>query len=142
MEKRAIDRRPIMNDSQISRRSVIAGFVAAATGSAVAAQDAVKVQPRSYKVVFENSELRVLEYASLPGMGVCGMGVHSHPRHLSILQSPARVRVTAHGKTFIAKNKAGDVVYEPAVTHEAENISGHGVRALMIEFKTPPPRGV
>jgi hypothetical protein len=129
-----------MNEFGISRRDTIVGLVAAATGSALAAQDPTKVQPRSYRVVFENSEVRVLEYSSLPGMGVCGTGVHSHPRHLSILMTPARVRVTAKGKTFVATNQEGDVFYEPAVTHEAENISGHGVRALMVEFKTPPRR--
>ena len=129
-----------MNAPEITRRSTIVGLVAAATGSALAAQDPVKVQPRSYRVVFENAELRVLEYSSVPGMGVCGTGVHSHPRHLNIALTPSRVRVTAKGKTFVATNNEGDVWYEPAVTHEAENISGHGVRALMVEFKTPPPR--
>lgn len=129
-----------MNAPEITRRSTIVGLVAAATGSALAAQDPVKVQPRSYRVMFENAELRVLEYSSVPGMGVCGTGVHSHPRHLNIALTPSRVRVTAKGKTFVATNNEGDVWYEPAVTHEAENISGHGVRALMVEFKTPPPR--
>lgn len=130
-----------MDELGISRRDTVVGLVAAATGSAVAAQDPTKVQPRSYRVVFENAEIRVLEYSSIPGMGVCGTGVHSHPRHLSIALTPARVRVTANGKTFVATNKEGDVWYEPAATHEAENISGHGARALMVEFKKPPPRG-
>lgn len=130
-----------MDELGISRRNTIVGLVAAATGSALAAQDPTKVQPRSYRVVFENAEVRVLEYSSIPGMGVCGTGVHSHPRHLSIALTPARVRVTANGKTFVATSKEGDVWYEPAGTHEAENISGHGARALMVEFKTPPRRG-
>jgi hypothetical protein len=73
-------------------------------------------------------------------MGVCGAGLHSHPRSLNIALTPSRVRVNANGKTFVATNKEGDVWYTPAVTHEAENISGHGVRALMVEFKTPPPK--
>lgn len=129
-----------MNAPEVTRRNAIVALAAAATGSALAAQDAAKVQPRSYRVVFENAEIRVLEYSSVPGMGVCGAGMHSHPRHLNITLTPARVRVTANGKTFVATNKEGDVWYEPAVTHEAENISGHGVRALMVEFKKPPPR--
>lgn len=130
-----------MKASEISRRDALAGLVVAAAATSASGQDAAKVQPRSYRVVFENAELRVLEYSSLPGMGVCGTGVHSHPRHLNIALTPARVRVTQNGKTFVATNKEGDVWYEPAVTHEAENISGHGARALMVEFKTPPPRG-
>jgi hypothetical protein len=129
-----------MSASGISRRNALAGLVAAATGSALAAQDPAKVQPRSYRVVFENSEVRVLEYSSVPGMGVCGAGLHSHPRSLNIALTPSRVRVSVNGNAFVATNKEGDVWYTPPVTHEAENISGHGVRALMVEFKTPPPR--
>ena len=124
----------------ISGRNMVFGLAAVMTASTLSAQDPAKVQPRSYRVLLENSEVRVLEYSSVPGMGVCGAGVHSHPRALNILLTPARVRVTAKGKTFIATNKEGDVWYTPAVTHEAENISGHGVRAVMVEFKTPRPR--
>lgn len=102
------------------------------------AQDASRVQPRSYRVVLDNNEVRVLQYAALPGMGVCGTGVHSHPRHLTILQSPARVRVTENGKTFVVVNKAGDVFWSDAGRHAAENISGSGVRSLIVEFKLPP----
>ena len=129
-----------MNKLGISGRNMVFGLAAVVTASTLSAQDPAKVQPRSYRVLFENSEVRVLEYSSVPGMGVCGAGVHSHPRALNILLTPARVRVTAKGKTFVATNKEGDVWYTPAVTHEAENISGHGVRAVMVEFKTPRPR--
>jgi hypothetical protein len=129
-----------MNKLGISGRTMVFGLTAVVTASTLWAQDPAKVQPRSYRVLLENSEVRVLEYSSVPGMGVCGAGVHSHPRALNILLTPARVRVTAKGKTFVATNKEGDVWYTPAVTHEAENISGHGVRAVMVEFKTPRPR--
>lgn len=105
-----------------------------------AAQDPARVQPRSYRVVFENSEVRVLQFAALPGMGVCGTGVHYHPRHLTILQTDARVRVHENGKVFTAVNKSGDVFWSEAGRHETENISGSGVRSLIVEFKTPAPR--
>ena len=101
------------------------------------AQDVVRVQSRSYRVMFENDEIRVLQFNSLPGMGVCGAGVHSHPRHLTILLTPARVRVSQGGKTFIATNKEGDVFWSEAERHQAENISGKGVRSIMVEFKKP-----
>jgi len=116
---------------------VLAALVAVAVPLVPSAQDAVRVQPRSYQVVFENSEIRAIRYSSLPGMGVCGTGVHTHPRHLTIALTPARVRVRVDGKTIIAENKAGDVFYGEAVRHEAENISGLGTTAIMIEFKRP-----
>jgi hypothetical protein len=102
------------------------------------AQDAARMQPRSYRVAFENDKLRVLEFVSRPGLGVCGSGMHSHPAHLSVALTPARVRVKLpDGKTFVGENKVGDVWWSEAETHETENISGRDVRALIVELKTP-----
>jgi hypothetical protein len=100
-------------------------------------QDAAKVQPASYRVVLENDSVRVLEFTGRPGMGVCGSGLHSHPAHLTVLLTPAKVKVTENGKTFIAQNKAGDVFWSEATTHETENISGATIRSLIIELKKP-----
>ena len=100
------------------------------------AQDAVQVQPASFRVVFENDRVRVLEFNSRPGLGLCGTGMHSHPAHVSVALSPAKARVKLpDGKTIIAENKLGDVFWSEAETHEVENISGRNVRALMIEMK-------
>ena len=70
-------------------------------------------------------------------MGVCGSGVHSHPAHLTVLLTPARVRIIDHGHVILANNKAGDVFWSEAVTHETENIGGANVRSLIIELKNP-----
>lgn len=103
------------------------------------AQDAAVVQPRAYKVVFENDKLRVLEFNSRPGMGLCGNGMHSHPAHLTVALSAAKARVKLpDGKVIVAENKLGDVFWSEAETHETENVSGRNVRALMIELKDPP----
>lgn len=118
------------------RRTLVAALPALLATGAAHAQDAAKVQPRAYKVVFENDRVRVLEFNSKPGMGVCGQGVHSHPAHLAVALSPARVRVTlADGKEIVAEQKIGDVFWSEAETHETENISGRDVRALMVELK-------
>ena len=116
----------------------LAGFVGAgAFALASVAQDATKAQPNSYRVVIENKSVRVLEYNAVPGMGVCGSGVHSHPAHLTILLSPARVKVTEGGRTFFAENRLGDVFWSDAVTHETENVGGANVRSLIVELKSP-----
>lgn len=101
------------------------------------AQDAAKMQPGAYRVLLENSSVRVLEFNSRPGMGICGIGQHSHPAHLTVLLTPAKVRVKENGKVFVAQNKAGDVFWSEAVTHETENITGANVRSLIIEIKAP-----
>jgi beta-alanine degradation protein BauB len=102
------------------------------------AQDAVKVQPQSYRIAFENDKLRVLDYNSRPGMGVCGTGMHSHPAHLTVVLSGGSVRIkTPDGKTVEQHDvPPGVVFWSEAETHEVENISGSNVRSLIVELKT------
>jgi mannose-6-phosphate isomerase-like protein (cupin superfamily) len=112
--------------------AVLSSFAATAS-----TQDAARVQPSSYRVVVDNDKVRVLEFTGRPGMGVCGAGLHSHPAHLTVLLTAAKVKVTENGKTTIVENKAGDSFWSPAVTHEVENYGGANVRSLIIEVKSP-----
>jgi beta-alanine degradation protein BauB len=124
-------------DPDALRRIVLAALPLLALEGTARAQDAAKVQPRAYRLVLENEHLRVLEFNSRPGMGVCGTGMHSHPAHLSVALSPARVRVRLpDDKTIEVENVLGDVWWNEAETHEVENISGRNVRALIIELKS------
>lgn len=121
------------------RRALMLALPAFLAAGAARAQDPVRVQPRAYRVVLENDHVRVLEYNSRPGMGICGQGMHSHPAHLTIALSPAKVRVKLpDGKTIVAENKLGDVFWAEAETHETENLTGREVRALMVELKSAP----
>jgi hypothetical protein len=101
------------------------------------AQDAAKVQPQSYRVALENDKLRVLDYNSRPGMGVCGNGMHSHPPHLTVVVSGGSVRIrTPDGKTVEQRDiPGGTVFWSEAETHSVENISGSNLRSLIIEIK-------
>ncbi len=104
------------------------------------AQDAALVQPRSYRVLLDNAKVRVLEFISRPGLGVCGTGLHSHPEHLAVVLTSATVRVTQDGRTTISTAKAGDVFWSPAVTHETENVGSTEARSLIIEIKSQDRR--
>ena len=128
---------PDTDDIDEGRRLLAALLPAFAFTGAAQAQDAAKVQPRAYKVAFENEKLRVLEFNSRPGMGVCGQGLHSHPAHLTVALAAGKVRVKQDGKVFTAENKAGDVFWSEAETHEVENISGRDMRAYIVELKGP-----
>jgi quercetin dioxygenase-like cupin family protein len=123
------------------RSTLLALLLTCAIGPPAAAQDAAKMQPRSYRVVLENDKVRVLEFRARPGLGVCGVGVHSHPGHVTVLLTDARVRVRQNGQVRIIQGKAGDAFWEPPVTHEVENYGGAEVRSLLIEVKTPPAPG-
>jgi beta-alanine degradation protein BauB len=119
------------------RRALLAAMPALLLAQRASAQDASRVQPQSYRNVLENERMRVLEFNSRPGMGVCGNGMHSHPAHLTVLLSSARVRETLQdGKVQLAREQPlGDVFWSPPITHQVENLSGHDVRALIIELK-------
>ena len=123
------------------RRALLAVLATLGLGEDVLAQDAAAMQPRAYRVALENHALRVLEFNSKPGMGVCGNGMHSHPAHLTVLLSHAKVRVKLpDGKIILGENKLGDVFWSEAETHEVENITGKDTRALLIELKPAPGR--
>lgn len=103
---------------------------------AALAQDASRVNPRAYRVGFENDRVRALEYQSRPGIGVCGVGQHSHPAHLSIALTAVKAKVTLpDGKVIYAQNQAGDMFWEEAITHTVENVGGSGARVVIVELK-------
>jgi hypothetical protein len=119
------------------RREALLWLAALGVGTETAqAQDAARMEPRSYKVLFENAKVRVLEYVSRPGIGVCGTGKHSHPDHVTVTLTPAKVKLTtADGKVQVHQVPAGAAFWDPASTHSAENIGGSGARMVLIEIK-------
>ena len=126
------------DDAVELRRRLLSLLPALVLAAEANAADPANVQPNNYRVAFENDHLRVLEFHSKPGLGVCGIGMHSHPAHLTVALSPGKARVKLpDGKTFVGENQLGDVFWSEAETHEVENISGKNMRALLVELKTP-----
>lgn len=125
-------------DASAGRRDALKLLAVLGIGSSSAAlaQDATKMEPRSYKLLFENDKVRVLEYESRPGIGVCGKGRHSHPDHVTVTLTPAKVKLTtADGKVQVNSIPAGSAFWEPASTHSAENIGGSASRMVLVEIK-------
>jgi beta-alanine degradation protein BauB len=120
------------------RRTLLWALPLLALGSKADAQDAAKVQAQSYRVAFENDKLRVLEYNSRPGMGVCGSGMHSYPAHLTVLLSSGSVRIRTPDGRVIEKDNIplGEVFWSEPETHVTENISGNNIRSLILELKS------
>lgn len=104
------------------------------------AQDSRLMLPAGFKLAFENQRMRVLEYNSRPGMGVCGEGVHTHPDHLTVVIKGGKMRVKLpDGKTANTTARDGEVFWsEGNIPHEIENVSGRDIRSLLIELKDPP----
>ncbi|HTV79769.1 MAG TPA: hypothetical protein VMF03_16060 [Steroidobacteraceae bacterium] len=100
------------------------------------AQDALIAQPQTYRLVLENSHVRVLGYTGRPGMGVCGNGLHSHPAHLGVVLSDGRARERLpNGHVEEVNVHRGEVFWSEAITHETENIGGQNIESLLIELK-------
>ncbi len=92
--------------------------------------------PNSSTVVFENDKVRCILYHTSTGENVCGFGMHSHPAHLYIMKTAGKFRVTTpDGKTATEEANAGDVGWEPAVTHRYEAISPGTVEVYLVEVK-------
>ncbi len=128
---------PTNDDVQLLRRALLVALPAVAIATRADAQDAAMLQPQSYRVALENDQLRVLEYNSRPGMGVCGVGMHSHPAHLTVALTNIRARERSQdGKVRLGPEMpAGTVFWSEAQTHEVENVGGANVRCLLVELK-------
>lgn len=123
-------------DNRKTRREVLAVLAALGVTREALAQDAVVANPRLFRVVLENERVRVLEYRSGPGMGVCGQGMHYHPDRVSVTLTDAKVRITnADGLTVVREISAGQVFFARAETHAVENIGGAGTRLYIVELK-------
>lgn len=124
------------NESPALNRRQAAALLAAFGVSAEAlAQDAATADPRSYRVLVENDRVRVLEYRSRPGMGVCGPGMHYHPAHVTVSLTGAKLKRTSEGKVTFADIPPGHVFFAEPETHSAEVIGGSSTRTYIIELK-------
>ena len=110
---------------------LIAGLTMLA--SAAVAQDPVKVDPGHYKVVFENSQVRVLRIHYGPHEKSV---MHSHPATVAVFLTDAKGEFTfADGKKQTFTVKAGDTQYEAANTHLPENTGDKGMDVIVVELK-------
>jgi len=120
----------------LTRRQALALLGALGVARDALSQDAPAAAPRSFRVVLDNDRVRVLEYRSRPGFGVCGEGMHSHPDHVTVSLTGAKLKIKAtDGSAVFRDIPPGTVFYAPAETHSAEVIGGLGTRSYIIELK-------
>jgi hypothetical protein len=131
-----------MTIPKLNRRQLLlaglGGLAAQLGASTAAAQDPAKVMPRSFRVVLENDKVRVLEFISRPGMGICGEGMHSHPARVNIVMNGWKSLASKPGSSPQAQErKDGEVFWRDAETHKVENVGKTNARVLMVELKSP-----
>ncbi len=95
--------------------------------------DAAKVAPHVYKVVFENERARVLEVTMEPGARA---EMHSHPDYFVYFLAAGKAKFTTPaGETQEIEWPADTGMWRDAEEHATENVGGDAVRALFFEPK-------
>ena len=121
------------------KRFILSIAVAGALASApllLRAQDPVKVDPKHYKVEFENNEVRILRINYGPGDKSV---MHSHPESVAVFLTDQKATFTTpDGKTTEMDAKAGEVKNLPAGAHLPQNIGDKPMELILMEFKNKP----
>lgn len=101
------------------------------------AQDPVKVDPKHYKVEFENAEVRVLRITYGPHEKSV---MHEHPNAVAVFLSNSSAKFTfPDGKTQDVVMKAGNAIWTPAGPHLPENTGDKPFELILVELKGKAP---
>jgi quercetin dioxygenase-like cupin family protein len=97
------------------------------------AQDAVDTDGDKYKVLVDNSCVRVLEYRDQPGQVT---HQHNHPAFVLYALAPFKRDIQlSDGKMIHRTFKAGDVLWSPAQRHIGKNVGTTPTHAIIVESK-------
>lgn len=117
------------------RRFVLfCGALCFSLSALLAAQDAVKADPKHYTVISENDQVRILKVHYGPNEKSV---MHSHPAGVVVYLTETKVKFHfPGGKSEEAGGKAGGAMYTPAVTHLPENATDKPFDVIVVELKT------
>ncbi len=97
------------------------------------APDPVRVDPKHYKVEFENDRVRVLRIRYEPGEKSV---MHSHPESISVFLTDANTKFTyPDGRSEDITGNAGSVIHMDAFEHDPSNTSDKPFEVIQIELK-------
>ncbi|MGH7526833.1 MAG: cupin domain-containing protein [Gemmatimonadales bacterium] len=115
------------------RTVLLAAALWVATVISAYAQDAVTVDPKHYKVEFENEQVRVLRINYGPGEKSV---MHEHPANVAVFLADGNVKFTTpDGKSQESPLKAGTTVWGSGEKHLPENIGGKPFELILVELK-------
>lgn len=97
------------------------------------AQDPVVTDGDKYRVLFENDQVRVLDYVDRPGEKT---HQHHHPAFVLYALNPFQRTITLpDGKVIRREFKSGDVIWSDGQTHVGENVGNTDTHVIMVEMK-------
>ena len=99
-----------------------------------AALDPSRVDPRDFKLEFENNQVRVVRLKLGPRQSV---PMHEYRLdHVVYYVTDENVRETSSdGKSVVVQHKAGDFSWDGPAKHKVENLNGKPFEALVVEVK-------
>jgi hypothetical protein len=115
-------------------RKLISTIVFAVLALSLAlAQDATKIEPRHYKLAFENDKVQVVYIQYGPHEK---SRMHSHPQGVVVNISEAHLRFTdENGKTQDVYSKPGEARWFPPFRHTVENLGETAYSGVYIAVK-------
>jgi quercetin dioxygenase-like cupin family protein len=96
-------------------------------------QDPVQIDPKHYKVEFENDKVRVLRVTFGPHEK---SPMHSHPGGMIVYLTPHHSKHTdTSGASSEMTAKAGDVQWIDNTDHLPENLASQPMELILVELK-------
>ncbi len=128
-------------------RMFCAAILVCATVSVAGAQDPTRVEPRHYKLQFENDRVQVVNVHYGPHEK---SEMHDHPGGVVVVVTGGHLRFTdQNGKVTDVYSKAGESRWFPPFKHKVENLGDEPYNAVYIGIKnkqmnsrTAPPEGL
>lgn len=103
------------------------------------AADPTHTDPDKYRVVFENEQVRVLDYLDHPGDRTTS---HGHPDSVMVTLSDFRRRLSGpDGATREVELAAGTVAWLSGQEHAGHNIGDSDTHVIFVELKASPVGG-
>ncbi len=98
--------------------------------------DPVPLYPENYKILFENDEVRVLDFRLAKG---ATEKLHMHPANVAVFLTDVKIQFTLpDGQKRLREAKVGDVSYSDATVHSPVNIGESDAHGIIVELKSPP----
>jgi beta-alanine degradation protein BauB len=110
-----------------------AGALVCLATASIFAQDPTKVEPKHYKLDFENDRVQVVAVYYGPHEKSV---MHEHPGGVVVILTEAHLRFTdENGKTREIFSKPGEARWYPPLKHRVENLGDTAYRAVYVGMK-------
>ena len=89
------------------------------------------------KILVDNDKMKVVEHISQPEGDVCGLGMHHHEPHLTIVLTNSKVQITPeHGDTQDLEVQSGTTIwFDTAETHSVINSGDQPTKMILVYLK-------